>query len=80
MSKSNTKRAASKGRTLRQVIVGAGMRPIDLASKARVSTATVYKALRGERVSGLQMLAFSVVLRLPESEVLAAIDASKGAA
>lgn len=79
--KATTKSRAPQAATLRDLIVKAGMKPVDVASRARVSTATVYRGIKGLPLSGLQSWAIATVLGVNEDTLRAAILASaKGAA
>lgn len=61
---------------LRALIGASGMTTTDVASKARISTATVYRALRGEGISRLHVWAIATVLGITEAECRAAIERS----
>lgn len=81
MSKTTTPRAPRTGPTMRDLLDRAGLKPIDLASRARIGTATVYKAMAGVVVAGLQMWAIATVLGVSEGDLRAAIlRSAKGAA
>jgi predicted transcriptional regulator len=85
MSKSTTtrrvKRADPAPLTLRAMIGAAGMKPQDVASKARVGYSTVYRATQGVMPGDLQVWAIATAMRVTEGAVRSAIHASaKGAA
>lgn len=71
---------AGRDVTVRDLIAAAGMKPVDVASKARISTATVYRAMKGLNVSRLQTWAIASALEISEQTLLVAIAASRGAA
>lgn len=47
-----------------------GMRPEDLASRAKISYATALKAAKGESISATVYYAILLALDLPENELL----------
>lgn len=57
-------------RTIRDRMKCKGMRPEDLASKAKISYATALKATRGESLSSTVFYAILLALDLPENELL----------
>ena len=67
----------AKQKNLRALLDDAGLKPVDLASKARIGTATVYKALAGTPVSSLQTWAIATALGVKESAVRDAIEATR---
>ena len=63
-------------KTLQQIVDAAGMRPVDLASKARLSIDTVRRALKGQEPNPVGCWAMGVALGVEESDVREAIKAS----
>lgn len=78
--RTTTARPVPTAPNLRGLIRAAGMKPVDLASRARISVATVYKAMKGSPVSRLQSWAMSAALGVTEAELHASIEAGARAA
>ena len=66
--------------TLLELITDKGMRPVDVASKARLSERTVKRACAGESIQPMSVYMISVALECDESDIRAAIRASKDGA
>ena len=62
--------------TLEQLLESKGLRTVDVASRARLSEATVKRAVGGKMPSDLALWAISVALEMDESDVRDAIKES----
>lgn len=81
MKASTKSRAPQTGLDLRGLFDAAGLKPVDVASRARISIATVYRAMAGGMPHTPQVLAIALVGGWTEEVVRAAIARGrKGAA
>lgn len=64
-------------KTLTQIVKDAGMRPVDLASKARLSLATVERAMKGNIPNPVGCWAMALALGVNEDEIRESIKAAR---